>query len=94
MDAQVIIYGPSERTLNDYQRVAPEGMEVGWVDSSQPLDDQAAELRNVQVALVAGADVSVEVAARAPNLKLVQTTSAGTNTLDKTALARWAFGRQ
>ena len=86
MDAQVIIYGPSERTLNDYQRVAPEGMEVGWVDSSQPLDDQAAELRNVQVAIVAGAGVSVEVAQRAPNLKLVQTTSAGTDTLDKTAL--------
>ncbi len=86
MDAQVIIYGPSGRTLGDYQRVAPEGVEVGWVDSNQPLDDQAAELRNVQVAIVAGAGVSVEVAQRAPNLKLVQTTSAGTDTLDKTAL--------
>ena len=84
--AQVIIYGPNESALPDYQRFAPEGIEVGWVDSSKPLDDQAADLRDVQVALVAGADVSVEVARRAPNLKLVQTTSAGTNTLDKTAL--------
>jgi phosphoglycerate dehydrogenase-like enzyme len=84
--AQVIIYGPNESALPDYQRFAPEGLEVGWVDSSKPLDDQAADLRDVQVALVAGADVSVEVARRAPNLKLVQTSSAGTNTLDKTAL--------
>ena len=84
--AQVIIYGPNESALPDYQRFAPEGLEVGWVDSTKPLDDQAADLKDVQVALVAGADVSVEVAARAPNLKLVQTTSAGTNTLDKTAL--------
>ena len=84
--AQVIIYGPNESALPDYQRFAPEGIEVGWVDSSKPLDDQAADLRDVQVALVAGADVSVEVARRAPNLKLVQTSSAGTNTLDKTAL--------
>ena len=84
--AQVIIYGPNESALPDYQRFAPEGLEVGWVDSTKPLDDQAADMKDVQVALVAGADVSVEVAGRAPNLKLVQTTSAGTNTLDKTAL--------
>ena len=86
MAARVIIYGPNDSQLAEFQRVAPEGIEVGWVDSSQSLDDQAPELRDAEVAIVAGAAVTVEVAARAPNLKLVQTTSAGTDTLDKTAL--------
>ena len=86
MGAQVIIYGPNDAQLADFQRVAPEGVEVGWVDSSQSLDDQAADLQDAQVAIVSGAPVTVEVASRAPNLKLVQTTSAGTDTLDKTAL--------
>ena len=86
MGAQVIIYGPNDAQLAEFQRVAPEGVEVGWVDSSKPLDDQAADLQDAQVAIVAGAPVTVEVASRAPNLKLVQTISAGTDTLDKTAL--------
>ena len=77
MGAQIVIYGPSESGLADFQRVAPEGVEVGWVDSSQSMEDQAAELRDAQVMIVAGANVSVEVARHAPNLKLVQTTSAG-----------------
>ena len=86
MGAQVIIYGPNDAQLADFQRVAPEGVEVEWVDSTRSLDDQAAELQDAQVAIVAGTPVTVEVASRAPNLKLVQTTSAGTDMLDKTAL--------
>ena len=86
MGAQVVLYGPSEGSLADHQRVAPEGVEIGWVDSTRSIDDQAAELQNAQVAILAGAGFGVEVAQRAPNLKLVQTTSAGTDTLDKTAL--------
>ncbi len=86
MGAQVIIYGPNEAALGAFERVAPDGVDVGWVDSSQPLDDQAADLQDAQVAVIAGGVVTVEVARRAPNLKLVQTTSAGTDTLDKTAL--------
>ena len=86
MGAQVIMYGPSGEGLDNFSRVAPEGVEIGWVDSSLPLEDQAAELRDAQVMIVAGAEVSVEIARVAPNLKLVQTTSAGTDRLDKTAL--------
>ena len=86
MAAQIIIYGPTDAQLEDFQRVAPEGVEVGWVDSSLPLDEQAPLLADAQAAIVAGAPVTVEVARIAPNLKLVQTTSAGTDTLDKTAL--------
>ena len=86
MAAQIIIYGPTDAQLADFHRVAPEGVEVGWVDSSLPLDEQAPLLADAQVAIVAGAPVTVEVARHAPNLKLVQTTSAGTDTLDKTAL--------
>ena len=86
MAAEIIIYGPTDAQLEDFQRVAPEGVEVGWVDSDLSLDEQAPLLADAQVAIVAGAPVTVEVARVAPNLKLVQTTSAGTDTLDKTAL--------
>ncbi len=86
MGAQVVMYGPSENGLDAFQRVAPEGVEIGWVDSSQSLEGQAAELRDAQVMIVAGAHVTVEVARLASNLKLVQTTSAGTDQLDKTTL--------
>lgn len=86
MGAQVIIYGPSDEALANFQSVAPEGLDVGWVNSGLPLDEQEPDLRDAQVAVVAGGVVTVDVAGRAPNLKLVQTTSAGTDTLDKTAL--------
>ena len=86
MGAQVIIYGPSDEALANFQNVAPEGLDVGWVDSSLPLDEQAPDLQDAQVAVIAGGIVTVDVAGRAPNLKLVQTVSAGTDTLDKTAL--------
>lgn len=86
MGAQVIIYGPSDEALANFQRVAPEGLDVGWVNSALSLDEQEPDLRDAQVAVVAGGVVTVDVAGRAPNLKLVQTTSAGTDTLDKTAL--------
>ena len=86
MGAQVIIYGPSDEALANFQNVAPEGLDVGWVDSSLPLDEQEPDLRDAQVAVIAGGIVTVDVAGRAPNLKLVQTVSAGTDTLDKTAL--------
>ena len=86
MGAQIVIYGPSDSGLADFQRVAPEGADVGWVNSDLPMEEQAAELSDAQVMIVAGAHVSVEVARHAPNLKLVQTTSAGTDQLDKTTL--------
>ena len=86
MGAQIVIYGPSESGLADFQRVAPEGADVGWVDSSLPMEEQADQLSDAQVMIVAGAQVTVEVARCAPNLKLVQTTSAGTDQLDKTTL--------
>ena len=86
MGAQTIIYGPSDAALADFQRAAPEGVEVGWVDSSKPLEEQAEDLADARVAVIAGGVVTVEVARVAPNLKLVQTTSAGTDMLDKTAL--------
>ena len=86
MGAQVIIYGPTDAALADFQRVAPEGLDVGWVDSSKPTEEQKEDLADARVAVIAGGVVTVDVARLAPNLKLVQTTSAGTDILDKTAL--------
>ncbi len=86
MGAQVVMYGPSGDGLGDFERVAPEGVEIEWVDSTASLDDQAVGLQDAQVAIVAGSGFEVEVAQRAPNLKLIQTISAGTDRLDKTTL--------
>jgi glyoxylate reductase/D-3-phosphoglycerate dehydrogenase len=72
--------------LEIFRRLAPEGIEVVWVDSTQPLDQQAAQLREATAVIAAPPVFPVELALQCPNLKLVQTTSAGTNTLDIAAL--------
>jgi phosphoglycerate dehydrogenase-like enzyme len=72
--------------LEIFRRLAPEGTEIVWVDSTQPLDQQAAQLREATAVIAVPPVFPVELALKCPNLKLVQTTSAGTNTLDIAAL--------
>ena len=93
MGAQIVIYGPSGSGLTDFERVAPEGVEVGWVDSSLPMEDQAAELRDAQVMIVAGAHVSVEVARHAPN-ELSRRPAPGRTSWTRPLSARWVFASQ
>ena len=74
------------RQLETFQRLAPAGVEVVWVDVTQSLDHQAAQLQDAVAVIAAPPVFSVDLALRCPHLKLIQTVSAGTNTIDITAL--------
>jgi phosphoglycerate dehydrogenase-like enzyme len=74
------------RQLATFQQLAPAGIEVIWVDVTQPLDQQAAQLREAVAVIATPTAFPVDLALKCPNLKLVQTVSAGTNTLDIAAL--------
>ncbi len=86
MGAKLVIYGPNEAALERFRQLAPSGTDLGWVDSSLSLEEQAEQMRDAVAAIMGGGNVSVELAAECPNLKLVQTISAGTDRLDKRGL--------
>ena len=56
-------------------------MEISYVDGSLPEDELAVQLKDA-VAVIANSRFTVDTARLAPNLKLVQVTSAGTDRLD------------
>jgi phosphoglycerate dehydrogenase-like enzyme len=74
------------RQLETFRRVAPEDTEVTWVDVTQPLDQQAAQLRDAVAVIAMPSAFPVDLALKCPNLRLIQTVSAGTNLLDIAAL--------
>lgn len=74
------------KQLADLRRVAPEGVEVKWVDATLPLDAQAAQLQDATAIIAIPSVFPVELALKCPNLRLIQTTSAGTNMIDIPAL--------
>ncbi len=87
MSSNVFVLSPSDpRQLEAIQKFAPEGIEIIWVDSTQPLDQQAAQLQDAAAIIAAPSVFPVELARACPNLRLVQTVSAGTNTLDLVTL--------
>ena len=87
MSGTVVLYAPSDDTLADFQRVAPGGADISWVDSTQPIKQQASQLKDAVAVIVAGGGgFSVELAKSCARLTLIQTTSAGTDRLDKQAL--------
>ena len=86
MGAKIVIFGSNAAALETFQQAAPPEADLGWVDSSLSLEDQADQMRDAVAAIVAGGNISVELATRCPNLRLVQTTSAGTDRLDKAGL--------
>ena len=87
MGAQVIIYGPDESALAAFEEIKPEGVEIAWVNSDDSIEDQAAQMQDAVALIVAGRGrPTVELAAKCSNLRLIQTTSAGTDYLDKVGL--------
>ena len=87
MSNEIVIYGPDESLIDQLRDAAPEGVEIQWVDSEQDPDEAARALSNTRAIILGGAiDFEVELAAKCPELRLVQTTSAGTDKLDKAAL--------
>ena len=74
------------RQLETFRRLAPEGVEVKWVDVTQPIDQQAAQLQEARAVIAVPSAFPIELALKCPNLRLVQTVSAGTNMIDIAAL--------
>ena len=87
MNDQVVFWAPDDSGLQILKDSMPEGIEIDWVDSSGSLEDSAEALKNTKAVILAGAvKFDVDLAAKCQELRLIQSTSAGTNQLDKTLL--------
>ena len=86
MAASVAYLAPDGALLESFQGHAPEGAEIKWVDSSQSIEQQAADLEGVAAVIVSPSVYPVELARLTPSVRLVQTTSAGTDMIDKQTL--------
>ena len=87
MSAKVVLLSPTNgEQLEAFRRLAPEGAEIGWVDSSLPIEEQAEQMRETVSVIAIPSVFPVELARACPNLRLVQTISAGTNMMDLQAL--------
>jgi phosphoglycerate dehydrogenase-like enzyme len=87
MSARVFVLSPNDpRQLETFRHFAPEETEVVWVDATQSIDQQAAQLQEATAVIAVPTAFPVELALRCPQLRLIQTISAGTNTLDLPAL--------
>lgn len=87
MSTPVYVLSPDDPyQLETFKRFAPEDVDVIWVDAKQSIDAQAAQLQDAAAIVISPTTFPVELALKCPNLKLLQTVSAGTNTLDIKAL--------
>lgn len=80
------------RQLETFRQLAPEGVEITWVDATQPLEQQAAQLQEAVAVIAAHSAFPVELALKCPKLRLIQTVSAGTNLIDIAALQELGIG--
>ena len=74
------------RQLATFRRYASDDVEITWVDVTQPLEQQAAQLQEARAVIAMPSAFPIDLALKCPNLKLIQTVSAGTNMLDIAAL--------
>ncbi|MDA0770598.1 MAG: hypothetical protein O2821_10275, partial [Chloroflexi bacterium] len=86
MSATIANLAPNADQLETLQSLSPEGTTVKWVDSTQSLEEQAKQLEGISAVVVTPSEYPVELAALTKDVRLVQTVSAGTNMIDKTAL--------
>jgi phosphoglycerate dehydrogenase-like enzyme len=87
MSTSVYVLSPDDSfQLDTIRRFAPDDAEVIWVDSTQSIEQQAAQLKDAAAIIAAPSAFPVELALKCPNLKLIQTVSAGTNMIDIPAL--------
>ena len=87
MSTNVYVLSPDDSfQLDTIRRFAPDDAEVIWVDSTQSLEQQATQLKDAVAIIAAPSVFPVELALKCPNLKLIQTVSAGTNMIDIPAL--------
>ncbi len=87
MSTNVYVLSPDDpHQMDTFKRFAPDDAEVIWVDNRQSIEEQAAQLRDARAIVITPSEFSVDLALKCPNLKLLQTVSAGTNMLDIKAL--------
>ena len=86
MAAKIAYLAPNQDQMPDFQRLAAGGEEIVWVDSNQPVEKQAEDLRGVVAVIPTPSRYPEELAKLTPSVRLVQTISAGTNMIDKVAL--------
>lgn len=86
MAANIAYLAPNADLLESFAGNAPEGAAIKWVDSTQSVERQAEDLRDVAAVIVSPSQYSVELARLTPSVRLVQTTSAGTDMIDKQTL--------
>ncbi len=86
MTARIAVLAPNENQMENFQRLSAGGEEIAWVDSNQPVEKQAEDLRGVVAVIPFPSRYPVELAQLTPSVRLVQTVSAGTNMIDKVAL--------
>ena len=86
MTARIAVLAPNPDQMEHFQRLSAGGEEIVWVDSGQPVEKQAEDLRGVVAVIPMPSRYTVELASLTPSVRLVQTISAGTNMIDKVAL--------
>ena len=78
MSGKVAVLVPRDQ-FDGYRALAPDGLDLSWVDSEISVDEQAALLEDAVVII---GEPSLELARRCPRLRLVQVSSAGTDRID------------
>ncbi len=87
MSETVFVLTPNDtRQLETFRRFLPEDAEITWIDVTQSIEAQAAQLKDAVAVIAAPSAFPIDLALACPNLKLIQTVSAGTNMLDIPAL--------
>jgi glyoxylate reductase/D-3-phosphoglycerate dehydrogenase len=86
MSSAIAVLSSDENAAKKIRQLAPEGVELDWVDSTQSLEEQAAQLDGTVAVLLTQGLFSLELAQACPSVRLVQVFSAGTDRLDKQAL--------
>ena len=86
MAANIAYLAPNGDLLETFQNAASDDAEIKWVDSTQSIERQAEDLKEVAAVIVSPSVYSVELARLTPSVRLVQTTSAGTDMIDKQTL--------
>ena len=86
MGSAIAVLSPDEMAADDIRRLAPADVEIAWVDSTLPLDEQAERLDGTVAVLLTHGTFPIELARACPSVRLLQVFSAGTDRLDKQAL--------
>ena len=83
---KVVLLSPYPDRAEFTVNLAPEDMDVAWVDNRASLEEKIALCRDAEAILAIPADVSIELLKQCPRVKLIQCLSAGYELLDLEAI--------